>query len=240
MPTSRPIRRPRSCCSSTCGPRSSATRCSTRAASWSPRSGFPRKSSTRSSAQLSSAPVARTTHDRTRGHEMLRRGRPIMRTAAVVGTAAVVSGSGPAPPAAEVRRAGRRGAAAGHEQQPRSRSCTSRLRARRARHERRADAARAAARPGHPHRRGVRGEEGPDPRDLSSPRRPTGRADSVAGPRAAPRRLRGSPEAREEQAWVGTRWRIRTRTFAHVLVDHRRLASGLRRAPPRPTVRRPC
>jgi YjbR len=34
-------------------------------------------------------------------------------------------------------------------------------------------------------------------------------------------RLRGIclalPEAHEEQAWVGTRWRIRTRTFAHVL-----------------------
>ena len=27
----------------------------------------------------------------------------------------------------------------------------------------------------------------------------------------------GLPEAYEEQAWVGTRWRIRTRTFAHVL-----------------------
>ena len=27
----------------------------------------------------------------------------------------------------------------------------------------------------------------------------------------------GLPEVREEQAWVGTRWRIRTRTFAHVL-----------------------
>ena len=25
------------------------------------------------------------------------------------------------------------------------------------------------------------------------------------------------PETDEEQAWVGTRWRIRTRTFAHVL-----------------------
>jgi hypothetical protein len=25
------------------------------------------------------------------------------------------------------------------------------------------------------------------------------------------------PEAREEQAWVGTRWRIRTKTFAHVV-----------------------
>jgi YjbR len=27
----------------------------------------------------------------------------------------------------------------------------------------------------------------------------------------------GLPEANEEQAWVGTRWRIRGRTFAHVL-----------------------
>jgi hypothetical protein len=27
----------------------------------------------------------------------------------------------------------------------------------------------------------------------------------------------GLPEAYEEPAWVGTRWRIRTRTFAHVL-----------------------
>jgi hypothetical protein len=27
----------------------------------------------------------------------------------------------------------------------------------------------------------------------------------------------GLPEAYEESAWVGTRWRIRTRTFAHVL-----------------------
>jgi hypothetical protein len=26
------------------------------------------------------------------------------------------------------------------------------------------------------------------------------------------------PDAREEQAWVGTRWRVRTRTFAHVLL----------------------
>jgi hypothetical protein len=25
------------------------------------------------------------------------------------------------------------------------------------------------------------------------------------------------PETREEAAWVGTRWRVRTRTFAHVL-----------------------
>jgi hypothetical protein len=27
----------------------------------------------------------------------------------------------------------------------------------------------------------------------------------------------GLPETYEEQAWVGTRWRIRTRTFAHLL-----------------------
>jgi hypothetical protein len=28
----------------------------------------------------------------------------------------------------------------------------------------------------------------------------------------------GLPEAHEETAWVGVRWRIRTNTFAHVLV----------------------
>ena len=28
---------------------------------------------------------------------------------------------------------------------------------------------------------------------------------------------RALPEAHEEQAWVGTRWRVGTRTFAHVL-----------------------
>jgi hypothetical protein len=28
----------------------------------------------------------------------------------------------------------------------------------------------------------------------------------------------GLPEAVEEEAWVGTRWRVRGRTFAHVLV----------------------
>jgi hypothetical protein len=40
-------------------------------------------------------------------------------------------------------------------------------------------------------------------------------------PREIVARLRsvclGLPEAYEEQAWVGTRWRIRKRTFAHVL-----------------------
>ena len=40
-------------------------------------------------------------------------------------------------------------------------------------------------------------------------------------PRPIVTRLRrvclGFPEAYEERAWVGTRWRIRTRTFAHVL-----------------------
>jgi hypothetical protein len=28
------------------------------------------------------------------------------------------------------------------------------------------------------------------------------------------------PEAREEEAWVGTRWRVGTKTFAHVLTIH--------------------
>jgi len=29
---------------------------------------------------------------------------------------------------------------------------------------------------------------------------------------------RGLPEVREESAWVGVRWRVRTKTFAHVLM----------------------
>jgi hypothetical protein len=29
---------------------------------------------------------------------------------------------------------------------------------------------------------------------------------------------RAFPDSSEEQAWVGTRWRVRTRTYAHVLV----------------------
>jgi hypothetical protein len=29
------------------------------------------------------------------------------------------------------------------------------------------------------------------------------------------------PDAYQEQAWVGTRWRVRTRTFAHVLTIER-------------------
>jgi hypothetical protein len=40
-------------------------------------------------------------------------------------------------------------------------------------------------------------------------------------PAAVVARLRavggGLPDAYEERAWVGTRWRVRTRTFAHVL-----------------------
>jgi len=36
----------------------------------------------------------------------------------------------------------------------------------------------------------------------------------VAAVRAVCRAL---PETREEAAWVGTRWRVRTKTFAHVL-----------------------
>lgn len=30
----------------------------------------------------------------------------------------------------------------------------------------------------------------------------------------------GLPDAYEEQAWVGTRWRVRGKTFAHVLTIH--------------------
>ncbi|MBI5089969.1 MAG: MmcQ/YjbR family DNA-binding protein [Actinobacteria bacterium] len=31
----------------------------------------------------------------------------------------------------------------------------------------------------------------------------------------------GLPEVHEQQAWVGTRWRVRTKTFAHILtIEH--------------------
>jgi hypothetical protein len=47
-----------------------------------------------------------------------------------------------------------------------------------------------------------------------------GETDGVPG--AVIDRLRaicaGLPESHEERAWVGTRWRIRTKTFAHVLL----------------------
>lgn len=36
------------------------------------------------------------------------------------------------------------------------------------------------------------------------------------------------PEAREEDAWTGVRWRIRSRTFAHVLVSQEGYASTYR------------
>jgi len=46
--------------------------------------------------------------------------------------------------------------------------------------------------------------------------------EEASVPRGILARLRsvclGLPEAYEEQAWVGTRWRIRAKTFAHVLV----------------------
>jgi hypothetical protein len=41
-----------------------------------------------------------------------------------------------------------------------------------------------------------------------------GRVDLVAGVRAA---CLGLPEIEEQEAWVGTRWRVRGRTFAHLL-----------------------
>ena len=40
----------------------------------------------------------------------------------------------------------------------------------------------------------------------------------------------GLPEAYEEQAWVGTRWRVRKRTFAHVLVVDEGRPAGYARA----------
>jgi hypothetical protein len=38
------------------------------------------------------------------------------------------------------------------------------------------------------------------------------------------------PEVHEEDAWVGVRWRIRTRTFAHVLTIHDGRPPGYARA----------
>jgi hypothetical protein len=50
----------------------------------------------------------------------------------------------------------------------------------------------------------------------------TNHAKRLEVPPATLARLRavclGLPEAREEAAWVGTRWRIRQQTFAHVLM----------------------
>ena len=50
----------------------------------------------------------------------------------------------------------------------------------------------------------VRGRPEPDPRFVS-------RVADVA---------LSLPEAREEDAWTGVRWRIRQRTFAHVVALH--------------------
>ncbi|MFD5825638.1 MmcQ/YjbR family DNA-binding protein [Lentzea sp. NPDC060358] len=47
------------------------------------------------------------------------------------------------------------------------------------------------------------------------------RADVPAGVLAELRAIcAGLPESREEAAWVGTRWRVRTRTFVHVFTAH--------------------
>ncbi|GHH30874.1 MmcQ/YjbR family DNA-binding protein [Lentzea cavernae] len=49
----------------------------------------------------------------------------------------------------------------------------------------------------------------------------TDRADVPAEVLRELRRIcAGLPESREEAAWVGTRWRIRNRTFLHVFTAH--------------------
>lgn len=54
------------------------------------------------------------------------------------------------------------------------------------------------------------GDDGPDARPVDEV------PDEVV---VALRRICSSlPEVAEEQAWTGTRWRVRTKTFAHVLV----------------------
>ena len=120
---------------------------------------------------------------------MLRRGRPLLRTAAVVGTASAVAGGvhhrqqqrwdakeqqeydGPAVPGPAAAAAVRPAAGPG-----------------RTRHHRGADEAGAAARAGHPHRRGVRGQEGSDPRDLRRRSPLVGRGGGTTAP---PHDLRG-------------------------------------------------
>lgn len=47
----------------------------------------------------------------------------------------------------------------------------------------------------------------------------------------------GLPEAYEEDAWTGVRWRIRTRTFAHVMVAQPGYESSYRDITGDPTVR---
>jgi YjbR protein len=58
-------------------------------------------------------------------------------------------------------------------------------------------------------------------RSRCSPTAPTVVPEDLEVPDAVLDRLRpvclGLPETYEEQAWVGTRWRIRKKTFAHVL-----------------------
>jgi hypothetical protein len=55
----------------------------------------------------------------------------------------------------------------------------------------------------------------PNGEDVSMTERPMVSPKILAELREVCRRL---PESYEEEAWVGTRWRVRTRTFAHVLV----------------------
>ena len=96
---------------------------------------------------------------------MLRRGRPILRTAAVVGTATAVSGG--VHHHQQQKWATRRPREA-QQYAPAAPAVRAAAGAGRTGHHRGADQARAAALPGDPHRRGVRGQEGPDPRHLRS------------------------------------------------------------------------
>ena len=59
-------------------------------------------------------------------------------------------------------------------------------------------------------------------------------AERLHPPEDVVRRLRDItstlPESHEEDAWTGVRWRIRGRTFAHVMVSERGYASAYRDA----------
>ena len=143
---------------------------STPVASSSPPSASPRKPSTRCSRPTEPAPPESTefpNNPEPRGSPMLRRrGRPIMRTAAIVGTASAVGGS---VSHHQQQKYAAQDAQAAAPAAGRARVRPGTAAPGRAGHHRRADAAGAAPQPGHPHRRGVLGQEGADPRHLSRP-----------------------------------------------------------------------
>ena len=146
--------------------------------------------------QLSPAPPESTEipeHPNTRGSPMLRRGRPIMRTAAIVGTASVVGGASPTTSSRSTPPRTRRPRPREPQYaEPAVRAAASAAAPRRGRPTEELTKLAQLHSPGHPHRRGVLGQEGADPRHLSRPgRAPSsavrGRGEAKRDPRAARR-----------------------------------------------------